>query len=76
MAKRSLLSERPSYITMHGSENVKSVFQLKVSKNHIVNTRVLTVEASGTARFQFFMAVFVKDGVLTNVTPCTLITFA
>ena len=28
------------YITMHGSENVKSVFQLKVRKKHIVNPTV------------------------------------
>jgi hypothetical protein len=63
------------YITMHGSENVKSAFQLKVRKKHIVQpTVILALDVSGSARFQFFMAVFMKDGVLTNVTPCTLIT--
>jgi hypothetical protein len=47
----------------------------KGKKMHTVNpTGFLTVEVSN-ARFQFFMAVFMKDGVLTNVTPCTLITF-
>jgi len=44
-------------------------------KAHCEPTILLTVEVSGTARFQFFMAVFMKDGVLTNVTPFTLITF-
>jgi hypothetical protein len=65
-----------SYITMHGSENVKSLFQLKLRKTHAANpTVLLTVEVSGTARFHIFVAVFMKDGVLTNVTPCNLITF-
>jgi len=46
---------------MHGSENVKSVFQLEIGKKHIAHpTVLLTIEVSGTARFQFFMAVFMK----------------
>lgn len=61
---------------MRGPENVKSLFQLKTRKQHTVRPIVLlTEEVSGTARFQFFMAVFMKDGVLTNVTPCTRVTF-
>jgi len=65
-----------SHVTMHGSENVKSVLQLKVRKKDTVKpTVLLTAEVAGTARFKFFMPVFMKDRILTNVTPCTLVTF-